>query len=364
MSDVHPRKFRIALLPGDGIGPEVTDEAGRLLEAVAVLEPSMTLEMVSFPWNSDYYLEFGSMMPVNGLEILREFDAIYLGAVGDERVPDHIALRQLIFAIRQGFDQYVNLRPVKLLHGGSTPLAGRDPKDLDMIFVRENSEGEYSGVGETLFPGTLDEVALQTSVFSRKGVERVIRYAFELARSSDKSLHSISKGNALNFSGVLWDRIFTEICDEYPDVHTESLLVDAAALHLILHPDRFGVVVASNLFGDILTDLGAALVGGLGFAASANLNPTKQFPSMFEPVHGSAPDIAGQKIANPCAALWAAGMLLGYLGYPEWESEIVDAIETVLVAGNVRTPDLGGKSSTTEMTDAVVAVLKMNRADH
>ena len=299
-------------------------------------------------------------MPSDGLDSLRSFDAIYLGAIGDPRVPDHVALRQLLFAIRQGFAQYVNLRPVRLLRGGRTPLADRRPSEIDMLFVRENSEGEYSGVGATLFPGTDGEVALQTSVFSRRGVERVLRYAFNLAREKGRPLASISKGNALNFTGVLWDQIFDEIRGEYPDVHSENLLVDAAALHLVLSPQRFGVVVASNLFGDILTDLGAALVGGLGFAASANLCPDRRFPSMFEPVHGSAPDIAGQSVANPLAALLATGMMLEHLGYPSLEIDIIRAIEAVLVEGNVRTPDLGGASSTSEMTDAVLDALLSN----
>jgi tartrate dehydrogenase/decarboxylase / D-malate dehydrogenase len=352
-----PRHLRIALLPGDGIGPEVTDEAVRLLQAVARIEPTISFDLKSFPWNSELYLISGSMMPPNGLESLRQFDAIYLGAIGDPRVPDHIALRQLLFAIRQGFEQFVNLRPVQLLRGGRTPLVGRGPSDIDILFVRENSEGEYAGVGATLFPGTEGEVALQTSVFSRRGVERVLRYAFDLAREKSRPLASVSKGNALNFSGVLWDQIFEEIKLEYPDVRAENLLVDAAALHLVLSPQRFGVVVASNLFGDILTDLGAALVGGLGFAASANLCPDHRFPSMFEPVHGSAPDIAGQGVANPIAAFLAAGMMLEHLGYPTLESAIMSAIEEVLVKGEVRTPDLGGSSSTANMTDAVIQCL-------
>jgi tartrate dehydrogenase/decarboxylase / D-malate dehydrogenase len=345
-------------LPGDGIGPEVTESARALLVAIAKLDASMSFETEELPWNAEHYLATGSSMPSDGLATLAGFDAIYLGAIGDVRVPDHIALRQLIFAIRQGFHQYVNLRPVKLLRGASTPLVDRGPEDLDLVIVRENSEGEYSGVGGTLFPGSPDEVALQTSVFSRRGVERIMRYAFELARTSGKPLHSVSKGNALNYTGVFWDEIFAETAAEYPDVPSANLLVDAAALHLVQHPERFGVVVASNLFGDILSDLGAALVGGLGFAASANLNPERDFPSMFEPVHGSAPDIAGRGIANPIAALWAAGMMVGHLGHPPWETAVVDAIETVLVEGTIRTPDLGGTSSTTEVTDAVIDALR------
>jgi tartrate dehydrogenase/decarboxylase/D-malate dehydrogenase len=335
----------------------VTAEAVRLLEHVASLEPSLQLELESFDWNADRYLATGSMLPPDGLEILEGFDAIYLGAIGDPRVPDHVTLRTVIIAIRQGFDQYINLRPVKLLRGGTTPLAGRVPGDIDMIFVRENSEGEYAGAGAFLFPGTEHEVALQTSVFSRRGVERVLRYAFELARATGRPLASVSKGNALNYSAVLWDAIFEELRGEYEDVPTETLLVDAAALHLVLNPKRFGVVVASNLFGDILTDLGAAIVGGLGLAASANLCPDRRFPSMFEPVHGSAPDIAGRGVADPLAALWAAGMMLGHLGHPGWEAAVVAAIEDVLVEGKVRTPDLGGRASTSEVTDAVLDAL-------
>ena len=363
MSALERRIVRIALLPGDGIGPEVTAEARRLLEAVAAIESSLILDIETFEWNAEHYLRTGSTMPPDGLDTLGQFDAIFLGAVGDRRVPDHISLRQLIFAIRQGFDQYVNLRPVRLLRGGHTPLAGRGPADLNMIFVRENCEGEYSGIGETINPGTADEVALQTSVFSRKGVERILRYAFELARSRALPLQSVSKGNALNYTGVLWDRIFVEVSADYPDVEATNLLVDAAALHMVLHPEKFGVVVASNLFGDILTDLGAALVGGLGFAASANLCPDKRFPSMFEPVHGSAPDIAGRREANPCAALWAAGMLLAHVGYPMWEEAVIEAIETVLVEGRVRTRDLGGDANTSQMTDAVLGALRASAAN-
>ena len=357
-----PLPYRIALLPGDGIGPEVTDEARRLLSAVSQLDPALSFEVESLAWNAEYFLANGTMMPPDGLARLAEFDAIFLGAVGDKRVPDHIALRQLIFAIRQGFDQFVNLRPVKLLRGAHSPLADRSVEDIDMVFVRENSEGEYSGVGSFEGVGTAEEVALQTSVFSRRGVERVMRYAYDMARAREKPLQSSSKGNALNYSGVLWDRIFAETCELYPDVEAENLLVDAAAFHMVRTPERFGVVVASNLFGDILTDLGAALAGGLGFAASANLCPGKEFPSMFEPVHGSAPDIAGRRAANPIASLWAVGMMLTDLGYPHWETRIVDAIESVLLEGAPRTPDLGGTATTSEVTDAVIAALAALRA--
>lgn len=350
--------YRIALLPGDGIGPEVTSSAKDLLTAITILDPSLKFQTETFAWNAEQYLRTGTMMPSDGMSTLAKFDAIFLGAVGDERVPDHIALRQIIFAIRQGFDQYINLRPVKLLDGVVTPLSGRGTNDLDIVIVRENSEGEYSGIGGTLFPNSENEVALQTSVFSRRGVVRTLRYAFELARSKNRPLSSISKGNALNFTGVLWDNLFAEISAEYPDVSSNNLLVDAATLHLVQHPEKFGVIVASNLFGDILSDLGAALVGGLGFAASANLNPERTFPSMFEPVHGSAPDIAGQNRANPVASLWAIGMMLAHLGRSDWESAIIGAIENVLSEGIVRTPDLEGVSTTSEMTTAIINALK------
>jgi tartrate dehydrogenase/decarboxylase/D-malate dehydrogenase len=349
--------YRIALIPGDGIGPEVTAEAVRMLNVISTLDPEITFKIQEFPWNAEYYLKNGTMMPADGLSILRDFDAIFLGAIGDKRVPDHIALRQLIFAIRQGFDQYVNLRPVRLLRGAVTPLAGKSSQDIDMVFVRENSEGEYSAVGAFENLGSPNEVALQTSVFSRKGVERIMRFAFDMARAEGKPLQSISKGNALNFTGVFWDQIFEETCLEYPDVRAQNMLVDAAAFHMINTPERFGVVVASNLFGDILTDLGAALAGGMGFAASSNLCPGKAYPSMFEPVHGSAPDIAGQRAANPIASFWAVGMMLTELGHPNWERLIISAIEQVLEEGSVRTPDLGGTSTTREITDAVIAVL-------
>ena len=352
-----PLPYRIALLPGDGIGPEVTAEAHRLLSAIVRLDLSIGFDVDVFSWNADYYLESGSMMPADGLQILADYDAVFLGAVGDKRVPDHIALRQLIFAIRQGFDQYVNLRPVRLLRGVDSPLVGKSVSDIDMIFVRENSEGEYSGVGSIDWTGTPEEVARQTSIFTRKGVERVMHYAFQLAQRINRPLQSISKGNALNFSGVLWDTIFDEMRAQYPDVRAESLLVDAAAFHMVRTPERFGVVVASNLFGDILSDLGAALAGGLGFAPSANLCLTKDYPSMFEPVHGSAPDIAGRQAANPIATLRAVGMMLTEFGYPQWEERIIGAIESVLLEGVVATPDLGGTASTTEVTSAVIAEL-------
>ncbi len=298
------------------------------------------------------------MMPSDGIRILRSFDAILLGAVGRPDVPDHISLRDLLLRIRHDFDEYINLRPVKLLKGASSPLAGVCPEDVDMLFVRENSEGEYSGQGAWLYIDTPQEVVIQHSVFSRKGTERVIRYAYELARKEKKTLTSVSKGNALNYSMVFWDQIFEEVSKDYPDVETHSLLVDAAAMFMVKDPKRFQIVVTSNLFGDILTDLGAAIAGGMGLAAGANLNPERCFPSMFEPIHGSAPDIAGKGTANPLAAVWSAAQMLDFLGYEEWGSKVIRAIEKLLVSKENLTPDQGGTATTEECSAALLQYLK------
>lgn len=296
-------------------------------------------------------------MPEDGIEILEKFDAIYLGAVGYPGVPDHISLWDLLLTIRKNFDQYVNLRPVKLLKGAPCPLAGVEREEINMTFIRENSEGEYAGSGSWLFKNKPNEVVIQDGVFSRKGCERIIRYAFEVARKEKRSLTSISKGNALNYSMVFWDQIFKEISEEYPDVETRSLLVDAAAMFMVKDPKRFEVVVTSNLFGDILTDLGAAISGGMGLAAGANLNPERTFPSMFEPIHGSAPDIAGQGISNPMASVWAISQMLDFFGHEDWGKKVLDAIEDVLVDGVYMTPDIGGNASTSQVGDAIVAKL-------
>ena len=316
---------------------------------------SVTFE--DFPWGCEYYLKSGEMMPENGLDLLRGYDAIYLGAVGYPGVPDHVSLGDLLLRIRRGFDEYINLRPVRLLHGAPCPLADISPRDIDMIVVRENSEGEYANVGARLYPGTPRETALQTGVFSRHGCERVIRYAYELARREKRTLTSISKGNALRYSMVFWDEIFAEIGKEYPDVETHSLLVDAASMFFVKDPKRFGVVVTSNLFGDILTDLGAAIAGGMGLAAGANLNPERRYPSMFEPIHGSAPDIAGQGIANPLASIWSVAQMLDFLGETEWSERVLRAIETLLVEKKTLTPDLGGTARTSDIGHAVLDVL-------
>ena len=351
------KHYRIAVIPGDGIGPEVMAEAVKALQAAEQADGRFSFAFTTFPWGCEYYLKTGEMMPADALQTLDGYDAILLGAVGFPGVPDHISLRELLLKIRHGFDEYINLRPVKLLPGAPCPLAGVSREEIDMTFIRENSEGEYYGTGSWLYKGTPREVVIQDSVFSRKGCERVIRYAYELARKEKKSLTSISKGNALNYSMVFWDQVFEEIGQEYPDVERRHLLVDAAAMFMVKDPKRFEIVVTSNLFGDILTDLGAAISGGMGLAAGANLNPDRSHPSMFEPIHGSAPDIAGQNISNPLASIWAASQLMDHLGYEDWGKKMVDAIGEVLSGRQYLTPDLGGSASTAECGDAVASIL-------
>ncbi|MBQ6366862.1 MAG: tartrate dehydrogenase [Oscillospiraceae bacterium] len=353
------KTYQIASIPGDGIGPEVIREGIKVLDAIAAVDGSFRFNWTEFPWGCEYYLQHGKMMEEDGIDRLRSFDAIYLGAVGAPGVPDHVSLWGLLLAIRKSFDQYINLRPVKLLHGAPCPLKNVTPDDIHMTFIRENSEGEYAGSGAWLYKDQPNEVVIQNGVFSRHGCERVIRYAYDLARKDKKTLTSISKGNALNYSMVFWDQIFAEVGKEYPDVETSSLLVDAASMFMVRKPQRFEIVVTSNLFGDILTDLGAAISGGLGLAAGANLNPERKYPSMFEPIHGSAPRMAGKGIANPMAAIWSAAQMLEFFGYKEWSEKIVNAIETLLVQGAVLTPDVGGNASTSDVGDAIVSLLTL-----
>ena len=348
------KTYKIAVIAGDGVGPEVLAEGIKVLNKVAEMDGTFAFEFTHFPWGCEYYLETGKMMDDDGIEQLKKFDAIYLGAVGAPGVPDHISLWDLLLRIRHDFDEYINVRPVKLLDGAPCPLAGCKKGDIDMIVIRENSEGEYAGAGAWLYKDQPNEVVLQTGVFSRKGTERVIRYAYELARREGKSLTSISKGNALNYSMVFWDQIFAEVGKEYPDVETHSLLVDAASMFFVKNPQRFEIVVTSNLFGDILTDLGAAISGGMGLAAGANLNPERKFPSMFEPIHGSAPDIAGQKKANPLASVWSASQMLDFFGHEEWGTRLIRSIEDVLTEGTVLTPDLGGTADTHSVGSAIL----------
>lgn len=350
--------FKIAVIAGDGIGPEVLQEGIKVLDTVAELDGSLQFEYTYFPWGCEYYTQHGVMMDKDGIEKLKDFDAIFLGAVGFPGVPDHISLWDLLLKIRKSFDQYINIRPIKLIKGAPCPLKDVNREEVDMLFIRENSEGEYAGAGDWLFKGQENEVVLQTGVFSRKGTERVIRYAFETARREGKSLTSISKGNALNYSMVFWDQVFEDVSKEYPDVKTASYLVDAAAMLMITDPKRFEVVVTSNLFGDILTDLGAALAGGIGLAAGANINPERTFPSMFEPIHGSAPDIAGKGLANPLATIWSASQLLDFLGYEQYGKLVLDAVEELLVEGQVLTPDMKGTASTAEVGDQVASFIK------
>ena len=350
-------EFKVAVIPGDGIGPEVIEEGIKVLNAAAEKDGSFRFEFTHFPWGCEYYKETGRMMPENGIDILKDFDAIFLGAVGAPGVPDHISLWDLLLIVRKKFDQYINLRPVKLLKGAPCPLKDVKTEDIDMIFVRENTEGEYAGSGSWLYKDKPNEVVIQNGVFSRAGCERVIRYAYELARSKKKTLTSISKGNALNYSMVFWDQIFAEVGKEYPDVETHSYLVDAASMFMVKDPKRFEVVVTSNLFGDILTDLGAAIAGGMGLAAGANLDPERRFPSMFEPIHGSAPDIAGKGMADPLATVWSASQMLDFFGHEELGKELIDIIEEILVEEKVLTPDLGGDATTVMVGDEVVRKL-------
>ncbi len=348
---------KIAVIGGDGIGPEVIEEGIKVMNEAAALDGRITFDYTYFPWGCEYYLNHGRMMAEDGIEQLQHFDAIYLGAVGFPGVPDHISLWDLLLVIRKSFDQYVNLRPIKLLDGVKGPLVHGSKQNIDMLFIRENSEGEYAGAGDRLYKGSEREVALQTGVFSRTGTERIIRHAFEVARKEQKTLTSISKANALNHSMVFWDEVFEEVSADYPDVTTYSYLVDAAAMHMIMDPGRFEVVVTSNLFGDILTDVGAALAGGMGLAAGANINPERKYPSMFEPVHGSAPDIAGKGLANPLAAIWSVSQMFDFFELPDIGEKLLITMEQVLQNPKMLTPDLGGTGTTKEVGDRFTEML-------
>lgn len=345
---------KIAVIAGDGIGPEVIAEGVKALNKVAEMDGSFSFEFTHFPWGCEYYLKTGEMMPEDGLEQLKHFDAILLGAVGYPGVPDHISLNDLLIKIRKGFDEYVNVRPVTLLKGADSPLKNVSLEDINMTFIRENTEGEYAGAGSWLYKDQPNEVVIQDGVFSRKGCERIIRYAYELAHKEHRTLTNVTKSNALNYSMVFWDQIFEEVGRDYPDVKTQKFLVDAASMFMVKNPKRLQVVVASNLFGDILTDLGAAIAGGMGLAAGANLNPERKFPSMFEPIHGSAPDIAGQGKANPFATVWSASQLLDFFGHEKWGKRLIDIIEEMLVEKKVLTPDQGGTATTSQVGDEVV----------
>ncbi|HEX9769330.1 MAG TPA: tartrate dehydrogenase [Kiloniellales bacterium] len=349
--------YRIAVIPGDGIGNEVMPEAIRVLEA-AGRRFDFAFTWDDKDWSCRRFARTGRMMPDDGLETIKGHDAILLGAVGFPGVPDHVSLWGLLIPIRRQFQQYVNLRPVRLLEGVKCPLAGRKPGDIDFWIVRENNEGEYSEIGGRLYQGTDREMAVQQSVFTRVGTDRIMRYAFELARKTGKNhVTSATKSNGIIHSMPFWDERFAAISAEYPDVATDKFHIDILTAHFVLNPQRFGVVVGSNLFGDILSDLGPAVTGTIGIAPSANLNPEREFPSCFEPVHGSAPDIAGKGIANPIGQIWSAAMMLDHLGHTKAARAIEAAIAKVLKNSDVKTPDMGGKATTKDLGRAVEEAL-------
>lgn len=350
---------KIACIPGDGIGPEVMAEAQKVLKLAEELHGGVTFDLTPYEWNCDYYLKNGRMMPQDGLSILRDYEAILFGAVGDPKVPDHISVWELILPIRREFQQYINLRPIKLLKGIQSPLVGKGVEDIDFVVVRENTEGEYSNSGGRLHAGTPHEVVVQNSVFTRMGSERVIKYAYALAQKrGSKHLSVATKSNAINFSMPFWDEIAKEIGVDYPHIEPKFYHIDALVAFFVSKPEIFDVVVGSNLFGDILTDLGAAISGGLGITPSGNINPEKEYPSMFEAIHGSAPDIAGKGIANPIAQIWSTSLMLDHLGYADLAKVIVDGIEDTLVEGRVRTPDLNGNATTSEFTEEIMRNIK------
>jgi tartrate dehydrogenase/decarboxylase/D-malate dehydrogenase len=350
-------RHRIAVIPGDGIGKEVVPEGQRVLEAAA-RRFGFELQWTEFDWSCERFTKTGRMMPEDGLEQLAAHEAIFLGAVGAPGVPDHVSLWGLLIPIRRTFQQYVNLRPVRLLRGVRSPLADRSPAEIDMVIVRENNEGEYSEIGGRLYKGTDDELAVQQAVFTRKGCDRVMRYAFELARTRPRRhVTSATKSNGIIHSMPYWDERFAAMAREYPDVKTAQYHIDILTAHFVQHPDWFDVVVGSNLFGDILSDLGPAIAGSIGLAPGGNINPEKTHPSMFEPVHGSAPDIAGRGIANPVAQIWTGAMLLEHLGHAAAAHAVVRAIETLVAEGKTVTRDLGGKASTREVGQALASLI-------
>lgn len=352
-------QYRIAVLPGDGIGKEVIPEGLKTLQTIEQKTGAFHISFESFAWGSDYYLKTGRMMPDDALKILADFDAIYFGAIGLPGViPDHITLWEFILPLRQGFDQYINYRPSRLLPGLPGPLRDKGPEDIDFVVIRENTEGEYSGAGGRTHIHTEHEVAIQTNIFTRFATERVMRYSFELARRREKKLTSATKSNACQYSMVFWDEVFEQLKPSYPDVLTEKWHIDALAARFITRPETLDVVVASNLFGDILSDLGGALQGSLGLVPSGNLNPEKRYPSLFEPVHGSAPDIMGKGIANPLATIWAGSLMLDFLGEAEAARLLMHGIEQTVLIGKTIPPDLGGKATTVQVGDAVCEQIK------
>lgn len=355
------KTFNIAAIPGDGIGKEVVPEGIRVLDAAGA-KHGFQCAWTHFDWSCETFLRSGKMMPDEGLAQLRRFDAIFLGAVGHPRVADHVSLWGLLIPIRRAFRQYVNLRPVRLFEGIETPLKNWKPGEIDFCIVRENNEGEYSNIGGRLYEGTEDEIVIQQSVFTRRGVNRILRFAFDLARKRGKRLTSATKSNGIIHTMPFWDECFQEMAREFPDIKTDQYHIDILTAHFVRHPDWFDVVVGSNLFGDILSDLGPAVVGSIGIAPSANLNPEREFPSMFEPVHGSAPDIAGQGIANPIGQIWSGALMLRHLGAAEAADGIERAIAAVLANTQLRTPDLGGKATTIQMGQAIAQQVRSSVA--
>jgi tartrate dehydrogenase/decarboxylase/D-malate dehydrogenase len=351
------KTYRIAVIPGDGIGKETTPEGLRVLDAAA-RRFGFSLKLDHYDWSCETYAKTGAMMPADGMDRLRESDSIFLGAVGWPGVPDHVSLWGLLIPIRRGFDQYVNLRPCRLMPGAKTPLAGRTEKDIDFYVVRENTEGEYSSSGGRHFEGTDREFVSQLTVMTRTGVDRVLKYAFELARTrARKKVTSATKSNGITFTMPYWDERFAAMAKHYPDVATDQYHIDILCAHFVQHPDWFDVVVGSNLFGDILSDLGPAVAGSIGIAPSANINPERVHPSMFEPVHGSAPDIAGKFICNPIGQIWSGAMMLEHLGEVEAGRAIVAAIETLLREGGPRTRDMGGQAATADVGRALAEII-------
>ena len=352
-------EYKLAVIPGDGVGPEVVAEGRKVLDALAADTPGLSFRYTEFPWGSDYYRETGALMPEDGLELLSPSDAILFGAVGDPDIPDHVTLHGLLLPMRRGFDQGVCIRPAYLYPGVTSPLTGKRAGDIDMVIFRENTEGEYAPVGGRLYPGTPHETVIQSNVFTRRGTERIIRAAFEncVRRNKKNKVTSVTKSNAQAFGMVFWDEVFRDVAAEYPQVETESLLVDRACMDFVRWPESFDVVVASNLFGDILSDIAAVVTGSMGLAPSANINPERQHPSMFEPVHGAAFDIVGRGIANPLATISAVAMMLDHLGEPEAALRVDAAVALCLQEGQVLTPDLGGEATTVQVGDLVVHML-------
>ena len=355
--------YKLAVIAGDGVGPEVISEGRKVLDAVAGSNPGLSFTCTEFPWGSDYYRETGSLMPDDGIEQLAAHDAILFGAVGDPNIPDHITLHGLLLPMRRSFDQGVCIRPAYLYPGVKSPLAGKNAGDVDMVIFRENTEGEYAPIGGRLYPGTPHETVIQTNVFTRRGTERIIRAAFEycVRRNKKNKVTSVTKSNAQAFGMVFWDEVFREVAAEFPSIETESLLVDRACMDFVRWPEEFDVVVASNLFADILSDIAAVITGSMGLAPSANINPERRHPSMFEPVHGAAFDITGKGIANPLATISAVAMMLDHLGEHEAAEKVDGAVARCLNERKVLTPDLGGNATTSQVADEVIRLLGLDR---